>query len=274
MRILLIQPQMEMRPMDTELKTRMSPSLGLLTVAQTIRESNEVSIVNENIGDKIDFEAKPDIVGITVTVDTLPRAIEIASIFRAKDMPVVAGGIQITCAPTSALGHFDTLCIGFAEGTWPRIITDLQRGELKERYVCTRLTPEQILSPAYDLIDTQKYLYVNIVSTSRGCPFKCEFCYNSCANIRGSYVNRTIDSVIDDIRKLGRRHVMFIDDNFIGNPQWTKEFLMRIKPMKLKWNAAVSANVVELPGIRQTDRVYLPHRRFQSHRKGMRSYLF
>lgn len=42
---------------------------------------------------------------------------------------------------------------------------------------------------------------------------------------------------------------MFIDDNFIGNPIWTKEFLKRIKPMKLKWNAAVSANVVEIPGL-------------------------
>ena len=42
---------------------------------------------------------------------------------------------------------------------------------------------------------------------------------------------------------------MFIDDNFIGNPNWTKQFLETIKPMNLKWNAAVSANVVEIPGM-------------------------
>lgn len=46
MKILLIQPRMRMRPMDTELKTRMSPSLGLLTVAHTVRDGNEVLIVN------------------------------------------------------------------------------------------------------------------------------------------------------------------------------------------------------------------------------------
>lgn len=240
---------MQMRPMDTELKTRMSPSLGLLTVAQCIRNCAELAIVNENVGDSIEFDSAPDAVGITVTVDTLPRAIEIASGFRAKGVPVIAGGIQITCDPVSAKGHFDALSIGFAEGTWPQIVSDIQNGCLKEQYVCTRITPEEILSPAYDLIDPQKYLYVNVVSTSRGCPFKCEFCYNSSANICGSYVNRTIDSVIEDIRKLGRRHVMFIDDNFIGNPQWTRELLKRITPMKLKWNAAVSANVVELPGM-------------------------
>ena len=40
---------------------------------------------------------------------------------------------------------------------------------------------------------------------------------------------------------------MFIDDNFIGNPKWTREFVRAIRPMNLKWNAAVSANIVDLP---------------------------
>lgn len=249
MKVVLIQPLMNMRPMDTELKTRMAPSLGLLTVAQTIRRGNEIEIVNENVGDRIDYDTVVDIVGITVTVDTLPRAIEIADGFRRRGVPVVAGGIQITCCPESARGHFDALCIGFAEGTWPEIMKDLERGELKPRYLCTRLRPEESLSPAYDLIDKRKYLFVNVVSAGRGCPFKCEFCYNSSANIRHSYFNRPIDDVLNDIRALGRSHIMFIDDNFIGNPNWTREFLHRLKPMNIKWNAAVSANVVEIPGM-------------------------
>lgn len=240
---------MQMRPMDTELKTRMAPSLGLLTVANIVREGNVVSIVNENVGDKIDYLSRPDIVGITVTVDTLSRAIEISEGFRRYGVKVVAGGIQITSDPMSASGHFDSLCVGYAEGTWPQILKDLREGKLRNQYSCTHISPVQILPPAYDMIDPQKYLYCNIVSTSRGCPFKCEFCYNSCVNIRGSYVNRCIDSVIDDIRSLGQRHIMFIDDNFIGNPAWTKEFLTRITPMHIKWNAAVSANVVDIPGM-------------------------
>ena len=40
---------------------------------------------------------------------------------------------------------------------------------------------------------------------------------------------------------------MFIDDNFIGNPKWTKELLKEIKPLKLKWNAAVTSNIVDMP---------------------------
>lgn len=249
MKITLIQPLMKMRPMDTKLKTRMSPSLGLYTVAQTIRNGNELEILNENIDDIIDYSKPTDLVGITVTVDTLPRASKIAKEYQSRGIPVVAGGIQITSYPESAKGLFDVLCIGFAEGTWLDIIDDFKAGQLKEVYSCTKIRPEQILPPAYDLMDMRKYLYVNVISTSRGCPFKCEFCYNSSSNIRNSFVNRLVDDVIKDIKAVGRNHIMFIDDNFIGNPKWTFEFLRRIKPMGIKWNAAVSANVVEIPGM-------------------------
>lgn len=161
----------------------------------------------------------------------------------------MAGGIQITSCPESARGKFDALSIGFAEGSWPNILHDLEKGNLQSEYKSLRLLPSQIAGPAYDLIDSGKYLYVNVISTSRGCPFKCSFCYNSCENIRQSYVNRPIDDIVREIRFLNRRHIMFIDDNFIGNPQWTHEFLKTIHPMGLKWQAAVSANVVDIPGM-------------------------
>lgn len=248
MRITLIQPKMQMRPMDTTLKTRMSPSLGLYTVANIIRQGNDITVVNENIED-INFNKPTDLVGITVTVDTLPRAIEIAATYRALGVPVVAGGIQITSDPDSARDKFDALSIGFAEGTWPDIVRDARNGALKEEYKCVCLQPHQIVGPAYDMMDTDKYLYVNIISTSRGCPFKCSFCYNSCENIRNSYLNRPIADVVVEIKALGRKHIMFIDDNFIGNPAWTRQFLETIRPLGLKWQAAVSANVMEIPGM-------------------------
>lgn len=42
---------------------------------------------------------------------------------------------------------------------------------------------------------------------------------------------------------------MFIDDNFIGSLRWTRAFLESIRPMGLKWQAAVSANVADIPGM-------------------------
>ena len=118
MKVKLIQPRMLKRPMNTDLKIRMSPHLGLLTVANIIRHECEVTIENENIRE-IDFNDVPDLVGIAVTVDVLPRAMEIAAIYRKKGAKVVAGGIHITTAfDTVPKEAFDSLCIGFAENTW------------------------------------------------------------------------------------------------------------------------------------------------------------
>lgn len=241
--IKLIQPKMKKRPMDTELKIRMSPSLGLLTVANILRSEHTVVLENENIK-KITYD-KPDIVGITVTVDTLPAAIKIAKVFRENGSIVVAGGIHITTAfDTIPEDSFDVLCVGAAEGTWEHIVKDYELGKLEKIYMCDKsISGKDIVSPAYDMIKSSEYLYCNIIHTSRGCPFQCDFCYNSGKNHR--YMNRDIEAVLKDIEKISSKHIMFVDDNFVGNPAWTREFLKRIKPLKLKWNAAVSLNVAE-----------------------------
>ncbi|MBQ8672984.1 MAG: radical SAM protein [Bacteroides sp.] len=247
MYIKLIQPKMELRPMDTETKTRMSPPLGLYTIVSLFRDKHKVIVQNENVED-VAFDS-PDIVGITISLDALPRAIEICRKFTAKNIPVIAGGVHVTTAySTIPKGIFSALCIGAAEGTWPQIIDDLSKGELKRIYKCpSAFTGKDIVSPAYDLIPPGIYLYRNIIHTSRGCPFKCDFCYNSFGEHR--FVHREIDDVIREIKSFKQKHIMIIDDNFIGNPKWTMELLRRILPLKIKWNAAVSINVVNIPGM-------------------------
>ena len=93
----LIQPRMIKRPMDTDLKLHMAPPLGLLTVAAVLRGEHRVTVENENI-EPVRLDDSPDIVGLSVTVDVLPRAMEIARAYRSRGIPVVAGGIHITTA--------------------------------------------------------------------------------------------------------------------------------------------------------------------------------
>ena len=169
MRVKLIQPAMGRRPMDTSLKARMAPHLGLLTIARIVAEAgHEAVVVNENA--EPDRPDEPvDLVGVTVTVDVLPQAIDIAERYRNRGVPVVAGGIQITADPESARGHFDALCIGPAEGHWPRLLRDAERGALAAEYRNDHpLREEEFLPPARDLADASPYLMFNFLYRKYG----------------------------------------------------------------------------------------------------------
>jgi radical SAM superfamily enzyme YgiQ (UPF0313 family) len=238
---------MNKRPMDTDLKTRMSPSLALLTLMRLTPDGHEVRLLNEN-AERLDFSCEADLVGVTVTLDVMPRARFISDAFRKRGIPVIAGGIHVTCRPETCLPHFDAVCVGPAERVWPHIIADAEAGRLKGEYRdFLDFRGEEIASPLYSRIEQGRYLYTNVLTASRGCPNRCAFCYNSCAN--RFYTVRPITDVLRDIKALGTRHVLFIDDNFIGRPDYTRKLLRELAGMNLIWGAAVTTAVLDEPGL-------------------------
>jgi radical SAM superfamily enzyme YgiQ (UPF0313 family) len=233
--------------MDSEFKRRLSPSLSLVILAALTPEPHEVFIEDENVR-QINFSDHPDLVGITVNVDTTYRAIEIAKKYRSQGIKVVFGGISPSSNPDFMLNHCDSVCIGEAEEIWPRMIEDYVSNTLQTTYFNSEATDlAKIPLPKWKSVSKRNYLYTNIVATSRGCPFKCEFCYNSCDYASRTFRNRPIPNVVDEIRRLNTRQVMFIDDNLIGDIRWMSEFVKIITPLKLTWHGAVSANIVHHP---------------------------
>jgi radical SAM superfamily enzyme YgiQ (UPF0313 family) len=106
---------------------------------------------------------------------------------------------------------------------------------------------DELASPKYDAIDNNRYLYANIITTSRGCPNKCDFCYNS--SIYRAYIQRPITDIINDVASFQTKHVLFIDDNFAGTPSYTKELLNQLRYMNLKWSAAVTTEIAGYPDL-------------------------
>ena len=236
--------------MDTSLKARMSPHLGLLTIARIVEDcGHEAEVVNENLTRHVP-SGGVDLVGISTSVDVLPRAKALADAYRQMGVPVVVGGIGVTADPATAKGLFDTICIGPAEGHWPQLLKDAAEGRLQSEY---RTGPdfagENLLPPSFRSVDTSGVLYSNIIAASRGCPFACDFCYNSAVKGVCGYRHRTVASVMEEIRSKATRHIMFIDDNFIGDPAFARELMKAMRPLRLKWSAAVSANVVDMPDL-------------------------
>ena len=89
--IKLISPKTTSRPMDSAWKQHMAPPLALLVLAALTPAEHAVTLEDENV-ERVHLDDVPDLVGITVKVDTLPRAAVLASHYRAKGIPVVVGG--------------------------------------------------------------------------------------------------------------------------------------------------------------------------------------
>jgi len=241
--IKLISPRMSLRPMDSDFKRLMSPSISLLVLGSLTPKEHRVYLEDENVH-PLSWDDSPDMVGITVNVDTSKRAYDIADRYRLKGIPVVMGGIHASACPDEALEHANSVCVGEAEGVWQEIIDDLSKGSLKKRYYDT--TPTDMSRspiPRWDLLDRARYLYSNIICSSRSCPFECDFCYNSADYVHKCYRQKPTENVIEEIKALGTRQVMFIDDNLIGNIAGARNLVRAMKPLGLTWHCAVSTNI-------------------------------
>ncbi|MBM3242625.1 radical SAM protein [Candidatus Poribacteria bacterium] len=213
--------------------------LALATIAALTPDDIEVDLWDERVRGWIDdstvFEQDYDLVGFTGYSRHLPRARQIAQIFRKRGVPVAIGGAGVTSAPEACREFFDIVFIGEAELTWPRFMADWKAGAYQREY--RQITkPDLTLSPIprWDSIanDMNSYL-VGAVQTARGCPFDCEFC--DVAYLYGHRPrHKPIDKVLEEVRvleQLGMQTVSFCDDNFIGNPRYTKELLRELIPL-------------------------------------------
>src|SRR6476469_10302634 len=80
------------------------------------------------------------LVGIGAMTRMVAKAYRVASAIRAAGVRVVMGGPHVTECPDEAIGkdggprYADAVALGEADETWPLIVADAARGELKEVY--------------------------------------------------------------------------------------------------------------------------------------------
>jgi radical SAM superfamily enzyme YgiQ (UPF0313 family) len=200
---------------------------------------------------KRDFK-KVDLVGITVLSKTALRAYKIADAYRKTGIPVVLGGIHPTALPDEAKGHADSVVIGEAEGVWPRLIDDVRMGDLKPFYRQEGYTElSKVPTPRREILPKKGYLPLDVIQVSRGCPFRCEFC--TVQKFFGeTYRFRSISEVVEEVRRLPHRWMMFTDDNIIANPSYSRELLKALIPLRKKWFGQAS-----LAGLKKVENVEL-----------------
>ena len=214
-------------------------SLSLPQLAALTPKEHNVEIVDENF-EKINFNKKADLVGITCLTMYAKRAYEIADEFRKKGITVILGGYHPSALPDEAKMHADSVVIGEAEHVWHLLLKDFKKGNLKPFYSSNeKISPEDILEPRRDLLKN-KFISDGIL-IHRGCSNRCEFC-----TLTKAYNPefKPIDNVIKEVKKLKSKVILIYDANFVLNLEYKKRLLSEFKRFKKRWLAQGTINIL------------------------------
>ena len=140
-----------------------------------------------------------------------------------------------------------TQLVGRGEGEeiWPKMLDDASNGRLRKFYHAEKsLDLSSLPFPRYDLVDLEKYSHFKTfaVQTSRGCPFRCDFCSER-FYLGKKYRYRPVSDVIEEIKFNRLKNVLFTDSTFAGKRSHTMELLEALIPLKVRWSALWSSNL-------------------------------
>ncbi len=205
--------------------------LGLAVAAAVVPERWDVEIRDECTG-PVPIDDAPDLVGITAMTCQAPRAYEIADAYRRLGVPVVLGGVHPSARPEEGLERAAAVAVGEAEGTLPQMLADFEAGRLGGIYRVTEKV--RIATPRRDLLNPRDYLAGHAVQLSRGCPMRCRFCTTH-AMYGGRYAARPVGEIVDEVRSVGARRVVFADDNVVGDKAWAWDLFRELEKLHVGW---------------------------------------
>lgn len=202
----------------------------------------EVELLDEQL-EQVDFGHRADLIAISLWTLNSLRAYDIADEFRRRGVPVIMGGPHTFFNTEEATGHCDAVGVGEAEGIWARMLEDALCGRLRTVYRADLLPDLGGLPfPRYELLDLRRYgpFRTFAVVSSRGCPFRCEFCSERFL-LGDHYRCRPVPEVIEEIRRCGSRNIFFGDSNFGGKRSHAMELMEAMLPLKVRWSALWSS---------------------------------
>ncbi len=267
--IILIRPDILVKTF----KTSFPPFEYLFLAPKLAKEGYEVKVFDLQVDTfsnlkKLIKNTSPIWVGITTAAGPqIKGAIKAAKIVRENnpEIPIVWGGPQPTLLPNQTVENelIDVAVRGEGERTVIELTkTFEEKGDLKkvdgitfQEYGDTYSTPDRpfIKNGAewdaeveYDwsFVDIKNYInrvdgYKNIpFITSRGCPYRCAFCWNNKAQ-KSRWRGWSADGAIREIKKILPYvdYITFDDDNFGVSIPRLKQIAYFLKSEDVKWSA-------------------------------------
>ena len=215
----------------------------------------------------------PEVVGVSVLTPKVPSAFKIAKICKKIDpkMIVVFGNHHPTIKPDEILlnKNVDFVVRGEGEETFNSLIDNLGSSYpdystiagLSFRDNCEivnnndRIPMDNLDAlpfPARNkLLNFETYtpVQLNMVMTSRGCPYSCNFCASD--NMWGKKVRfRSVENIINELNELKNvysvKNINFMDDSFTINKERVKELCLAIieNRIDITWSCLTRVNII------------------------------
>lgn len=218
----------------------------------------------------------PDLLCFSVIADNYLWACEWAGGIKEHiSIPIVFGGIHPTSIPEKViLGAFvDYVCVGEGDEAIVELAQALKdkkdtnsikniwskKGGLIFKNDVRPLIPDLDALPFPDkgLYYSQAPIFSDgyLISTSRGCPFKCAYCCNNVYYLlykdTGKIIRRrTAGNIIEELRKVEVEYrpkfIHFVDDVFNFDRSWLSDFLGEYKrSIKLPFSCYIYPDLVD-----------------------------
>ncbi|MFX0075038.1 MAG: B12-binding domain-containing radical SAM protein [Candidatus Hermodarchaeota archaeon] len=261
---ILIYPQLEFA--NVQIPT---PPYSILFIADYLMKRNigveifdlrfdEISSVLDGISNN-----DPEFVGISaMTGPQIHYALKISEIIKKEydKIKIVWGGVHSTILPTQTLQNafVDYVVRGEGEKPYYELISGKELHQIKglsfkkEKKIyhnpnSDMLTRSELnqLSIPWNLINPKRYVRNGSFNaiTSRGCPFKCAFCYNTLFN--NVWRGWTAEKCAQELNKcldFGVKKITFYDDYFFANSKRIKDLFIYFKEQEIKWKAELRVN--------------------------------
>lgn len=262
------------------IRTRKHPiiQLGLGYMCNAIKDHYPTFYLDNNVKKLTDdqlvnwvLDREIDVVGFGGTLTEWPQASTVASKLKSVkyDIITVYGGANATANPQKHVRYFDYVMRGYAENSFLHLLDGLSGKDLHEdvKGLCygnlincpslkvdiEGLRPYRVPS-WYKRQDADICPEpVDVVMSSRGCPFNCKFC--SSKTVWGqTWLDRSVADVMDEVaymmKTYGTKTIHFREDNFTVNKTRLEAMCKALYNVGVKWICQSRVKALDKPTIR------------------------
>ena len=217
------------------------PTLYARQLAAITPKKHSVKIIDERYS-YINFNENYDIVLINFNFSSVQRAYEIANSFRQKGITVVLSGWYPSVMSKEAKTHSNSVIIGLNETNWLELLCDFENDKLKSFYGPKKYDSSVRIPPTK--VELPGFIITGAIEATRGCPYKCDFCPESNLPGGSQYFTRPVDDIIDEIKSIPQKTIIFYDKSLTINPEYSKILFKKMKSLNKKFFCNGNADVL------------------------------